>query len=209
MRLSGACIMRYAVFSFTAWMLLCSAAALSRAAKPPMPPGNPGTKGTHFVWTNEDLEKLRSRGLISIVGPGQEETPKAQSPPAQPYERAKDPDWYAVEAAKLRQEIQASEAQLQSFRNALAAAQDNRIPSGGFKLDQVNAGLTPNDEIAIRGQRNKECGPLPSVTPGATTVTLALPSGPTSKFGKSPACGPSGLFFPCFFASGLKCGPAL
>ncbi len=148
--------MRYAVFSFTAWMLLCGAAALSRAAKPPMPPGNPGTKETHFVWTNEDLEKLRSRGLISIVGPGQEETPKAQSPPAQPYERAKDPDWYAAEAAKLRQEIQASEAQLQSFRNALVAAQDNRIPSSGFKLDQVNAGLTPNDEIAIRGQHIKE-----------------------------------------------------
>ena len=148
--------MRCAVFSFAAWMLLCSAAAPLRAAKPPMPPGNPGTKETHFVWTNEDLEKLRSRGLISIVGPGQQETPKEQSSPAQPYERAKDPGWYAAEAAKLRQEIQANEAQLQSFRNALAAAQDNHMPSGGFKLDQVNAGLTPNDEIAIREQRIKE-----------------------------------------------------
>src|SRR3989442_14041971 len=119
--------MRYAVFSFTAWMLLCSAAALSRAAKPPMPPGNPGTKETHFVWANEDLEKLRSRGLSAIVGPGQEETPKAQSPPAQPYERAKHPDSYALEAAKRRQEIQVSHWRLQRSRNPLAAGQGTRI----------------------------------------------------------------------------------
>src|SRR5688572_6771244 len=36
----------------------------------------------------------------------------------------------------------------------------------------------------------------------------AVPSAATVKFGRSPACGPSGLLRPCFFLNGLKCGPA-
>lgn len=145
--------MRYAVFSFTAGMLLCNAAVSSRPAEPPKTPRYSTTKEAHFVWTNEDLEKLRSRGLISIIGPGQEESRKETSSPSQPYERAKDPDWYSAEAAKLRDEIETNKAQLQRFRDTLAAAQANRTTSGAFALDQVNAGLTPNDEIAIRQRR--------------------------------------------------------
>ena len=137
-------------------MLLFNAAVSSRPAEPPKTPRDPTTKEAHFVWTNEDLEKLRSRGLISIIGPGQEETRQELASPSQPYERTKDPDWYAAEAAKLRLEIETNHAQLQRFRGALAAVQASGSASGGFKLDQVNAGLTPNDEIAIRQQRIKD-----------------------------------------------------
>src|SRR5271169_6053386 len=63
------------------------------------------------VWTSEDMDQLRARGLISIVGP---EVNQAAAPPAPtataPTEpaapvynsRLEDPEWYAEQAAKLQ-----------------------------------------------------------------------------------------------------------
>src|SRR6267143_6525739 len=49
---------------------------------------------------------------------------------------------------------------------------------------------------------------LPIFTSLFTMVVFAAPSGPTTKFGMSPAWCPSGFSRPCFFPSGLKCPPA-
>src|SRR5258707_12409990 len=57
-----------------------------------------------MVWTNDDLEKLHRLGLISIVGRIDEERPTPASAPG-PYVKTQDPEWYAEQAAKLRDEL--------------------------------------------------------------------------------------------------------
>ena len=53
------------------------------------------------VWTNDDLEKLHTQGLISIVGQVDEEGPTWTSVP-ETYVKTQDPGWYAEQAANLR-----------------------------------------------------------------------------------------------------------
>ena len=71
-----------------------------------------------MVWTNDDLEKLRSLGLISIVGRIDEERPTSAPAPG-PYVRTQDPEWYAAEAARLRDELDRRETQLHEYRQAI------------------------------------------------------------------------------------------
>src|SRR5206468_2881860 len=47
-----------------------------------------------------------------------------------------------------------------------------------------------------------------SVAAWVMASRLAVPSAPTTRLGRSPACEPSGLSRPCFFPVGLKCAPA-
>jgi len=57
------------------------------------------------VWTNDDLDKLHDLGMISIIGREDDERPASAPPPA-PYLRTKDPEWYAEQAARLRDELE-------------------------------------------------------------------------------------------------------
>ena len=59
------------------------------------------------------------------------------------------------------------------------------------------------------GFADTEGNPTTDMPTTLTTVTFAVPLAATVKFIMSPACGPSGLCSPCFFAAGLKCGPAV
>jgi hypothetical protein len=68
-----------------------------------------------MVWTSDDLEKLHALDLISIVGRIDEEEPASTSP-TEPYRRRQDPEWYAVQAAKLRDELESRQAQLREYR---------------------------------------------------------------------------------------------
>jgi hypothetical protein len=109
------------------------------------------------VWTNEDMDQLRARGLISIVGPAVNEAAAAATPAATaPTEaagpiynsRLEDPEWYAEQVAKLQAELDERESALQEQRMALAQAAD-RITQPGIVLDKKNAGVTPDASIAI------------------------------------------------------------
>lgn len=56
------------------------------------------------VWTNDDLERLHSLGLISIVGQIDQEEPKPATARSE-YVKTQDPEWYAEESARLRDEL--------------------------------------------------------------------------------------------------------
>ncbi len=107
------------------------------------------------VWTNDDLEKLHSLGLISIVGRIDEERPTSASAPA-PYVGTQDPEWYAEQAAKLRDELERRRAQLREYRQALEGAQSLRETTGGINLDEGDVGITPEAGIEILQQRLNE-----------------------------------------------------
>ena len=101
-----------------------------------------------MVWTNDDLEKLRSLGLISIVGRIDEERPPSAPAPA-PYVRTQDPQWYAAEAARLRDELDRRETQLHEYRQAIDDVRDLRTTTGGVTLDEGDIAITPEVGIEI------------------------------------------------------------
>jgi hypothetical protein len=109
------------------------------------------------VWTNEDMDQLRARGLISIVGPEVNEAAAPATPVAtEPTEaaspaynsRLEDPEWYAEQAAKLQAELDERQAALQQQQTALAQAAD-RNTQPGIALDKNNVGVTPESGLAI------------------------------------------------------------
>lgn len=107
------------------------------------------------VWTNDDVEKLRGRSLISIVGQTDEERPISASMPG-PYMKTQDPEWYAAEAARLRDELEGRRAQLREYQQALDDARSLKKTTGGIDFDEGDAGITPEAGIEILEQRVSE-----------------------------------------------------
>ncbi len=133
-------------------LALVSAAIPLRAANRP----HAGTDSQNpMVWTNDDLEKLHSLGLISIVGRIDEERPTSASV-LSPYVKTQDPEWYAERAAKLRDELERRRAQLREYRRALEDARSLRKTTGGINLDDSDIGITPQAGIEILQQRVNE-----------------------------------------------------
>jgi hypothetical protein len=136
-------------FQLTAAIIALAAFASQAAEKPRPAQGNQNQNKK--VWTNEDVDQLRSRGLISIVGQetseGAAPATSAESAAAQPtgpvYEsRLDDPRWYADVAADLHAQLDKHAADLQQQQEALAMAKD-RVTQPGLSLKQDNAGVTP------------------------------------------------------------------
>jgi hypothetical protein len=143
---------RYLTFSLAISVTLSALAIPLRAANKP----RAGTDSQNpVVWTNDDLEKLHSLGLISIVGRMNEETPKSASPP-QPYVKTQDPGWYAEQASKLRDELERKRAQLGGYRQAIEDARTLKTMTGGMNLDEGDIGITPEAGIKILQQRVNE-----------------------------------------------------
>lgn len=130
-------------------ILACS----SHAAVKPRPAQGEQTQPKK-VWTNEDLDQLRARGLISIVG--QETTQTAAQAPAGPTEetfgvyssRLDDPTWYAQKAADLQAQLDLSMAALQQEQQALADAK-NRVTQPGVSMNQPSIGVTPDGAVDL------------------------------------------------------------
>ncbi len=144
---------RYLTFSLTISMTLSTLAIPLRAANKPRA-GR--LEKNSVLWTNEDLEKLRPLGLISIVGQpntAEDSTPAAMSPP---YAKTRDPEWYAKQAAKLRGELEYRQAQLRQYQQALEEARSLKETTGGINLDDGDIGITPESSIEILQQRVNE-----------------------------------------------------
>ncbi len=133
-------------------LALVSAAIPSRAANRP----HAGTDSQNpVVWTNDDLARLHSLGLISIVGQIDEEKSKSASLPVR-YVRTQDPEWYAEQAARLRDELEHRQAQLREYRRGLEDARSLRQTTGGINLDEGDIGITPEAGIEILQRRVNE-----------------------------------------------------
>jgi hypothetical protein len=131
---------------------LISVAIPLRAAKRP----RAGTdRQNRVVWTNDDLDKLHALGLISIVGPEDDERPASAPVPAQ-YLRTQDPEWYAQQAARLRDELEYRQSQLREYRQALDDARCLKKSTGGIDLIDEYFAVTPEAGIDILQQRVNE-----------------------------------------------------
>jgi hypothetical protein len=128
----------------------------SHAAEKPRPAQGTPTQAKK-IWTNEDLDQLRSRGLISIVGPevsaANESTSSTATAPSEPSfpvynSRLDDPGWYAQQAVDLQAELDKREAALQQEQMALANAADG-ITQPGVAMDKPTIGVTPDAALAI------------------------------------------------------------
>ena len=131
-------------------LALVTAAIPSRAANGPHPRTDRQSK---VVWTNDDLDKLHDRGLISIVG--REDDEKPTWAPAT-YSNTQDPDWYAAQAASLRDELEYRQAQLREYQQAIDDARSLRESTGGIDLVGKDFAVTPEAGIDILQQRVNE-----------------------------------------------------
>jgi hypothetical protein len=102
--------------------LRISLALLPLAARAANKPHAAAESQTIKVWTNDDLEKLRTAGRISIIGPLNQEKPASESAP-QRYEATQNPHWYAEQASGLRDELECRQLQLREYRKKLENAQ--------------------------------------------------------------------------------------
>ena len=144
---------RYLTISLAVSMSLSTLAIPLRAANKPRA-GK--MEKTDVVWTNEDLKRLRSSGLISIVGqpaPAEDATATA-APPA--HVKTQDTEWYAERATKLRNELERRQAELREYRQALDDARSLGEMSGGINLDEGNVGITPEAGIELLQRRVQE-----------------------------------------------------
>src|SRR5258708_24871238 len=135
---------RYLAFSLAISMTVSTLAIPLRAANKP----RAGMEDQKTVWTNDDLERLHDLGLICIVGRMNEETPKSASLP-QPYVKTQDPEGYAEQAARLRDELERRRAQLGGYGQAIEDARSLKTMTGGISLDAGNIGITPEAAIQI------------------------------------------------------------
>ena len=144
--------MRNHPFPLAAVLALLIACSSQAAEKPRPAQGNQNQPKK--VWTNDDMDRLRARGLISIVGQEatQSSTQTTTAPSEAPFpvyaSRLDDPDWYADRAADLQAELDMRVAALQQEQEALTLAKD-RITQPGVALDEPSIGVTPDEAIAL------------------------------------------------------------
>ena len=108
-----------------------------------------------MVWTNDDLDKLHNLSMISIIGREDDER-SASAPPPAPYLRTKDPEWYAEQAARLRDELEYRQSQLRQYQQAIDDARNLRESTGEIDLVGEDFAITPEAGIEILQQRVRE-----------------------------------------------------
>ena len=132
-------------------LTLVTAAIPLRAANRP----HAGTdRQSKIVWTNDDLSKHHNLGLTSIVG--QEGDQPTWAPANAPYLKTQDPNWYAAQAANLRDELEYRQAQLREYRKALDDARSLGKSTGGIDLVDEDFAITPEAGVGILQQHVNE-----------------------------------------------------
>jgi hypothetical protein len=127
----------------------------SRAAEKPRPAQANQAKR---VWTNDDMDQLRARGLITTFNQAPEATPQSAAvipAPATYTPRLQDPDWYAEQAAILQAELDKRGAALREAQASLAQVAEG-ITQPGIAMDKKNVGVTPEAGIAILEAQARE-----------------------------------------------------
>jgi hypothetical protein len=144
--------MRHFSFPIAAAFVLLAACSSHAAEKPR--PAQANQNQPKKVWSNDDLDELRTRGLISIVGQepaaaAARSATSAQAQAAAPVyaSRLDDPQWYADEAADLQAQLDDRRAQLEKQQQAIALAKE-RITQPGLSMDKPDAGVTPAAGVA-------------------------------------------------------------
>ena len=140
---------RYLTFSLAISITLSTPAISLRAANKPRA-GKP--EGATVVWTNNGLERLRAKGLISVVGQVAEQATTEAAAPSS-YVETQDPECYAEQASRLRAELESREAKLQHYRQTLEDVRDLKTVTGGINLKGGDIGITPDAGIEILQQR--------------------------------------------------------
>jgi hypothetical protein len=104
------------------------------------------------VWTNDDLEKIRSLGQLSVVGPFDNEG-STQVLLHRASTNIRDPEWYSAQAARLQDELDQQRAELQSYEQTLEDARSLREMTGGINLEEGHIGLTPESAMQMLRER--------------------------------------------------------
>jgi hypothetical protein len=147
--------MRTYPFAFLAILAVVSANPSRAAEKPRAAQANQAKK----VWTNEDMDNLRARGLISIFGPEAPattaETATTPSEPATYSSRLEDPEWYAEKAAGLQAELDKRASELREAQTNLALVKD-RITQPGIAMDKSSPGITVDATLAMLDAQVRE-----------------------------------------------------
>jgi hypothetical protein len=94
------------------------------------------------VWTNDEIDTLRSKQGVSVVG---NRTPQKVSATSKLYSREKDPAWYRSQMAPLRAEIDKLDPQIAKLRAFLsgqnlsdpATMHEHLVPSPKDQLSQM------------------------------------------------------------------------
>lgn len=126
--------------------------AAVRAANKPHAPAD---TQTIKVWTNDDLERLHDVAPISIVGRADQEEATSESG-TRSHEVTRDPDWYAKQASRLRNELEYRQVQFHRYQKALRDAQSLRETTGGINLIDEDFAITPEAGMEILRQRVAE-----------------------------------------------------
>ena len=133
----------------------------SPAAEKPRPAQTTQSKQPKKVWTDDDMDQLRARGLISTFNVAPETTAEAPAPPPEPApnttytSRLEDPDWYAQRASDLQAELDKREAALREAQANLAQAAEG-ITQPGVAMDKSNVGVTPEAGLDILAAQVRE-----------------------------------------------------
>jgi len=128
--------------------IILMAIPLSAANRPATGTDSQNTK----VWTNDDLEKIRSLGQLSVVGPSDNEgSTQALVPRAST--NIQDPEWYSAQAARLQGELDQQRAELQSYKQTLEDARSLREMTGGINLEEGHIGLSPESAMQMLRER--------------------------------------------------------
>jgi hypothetical protein len=139
--------MRTYTFPLAAIVALAVVFPTRAAEKPPSAQAAKAKK----VWTNDDMDQLRARGLISTFNVAPEtaaQSPAAPSEPATFAARTEDPAWYADQAAVLQAELDKRESALREAQANLRQAAEG-ITQPGIAMDKKNEGITPEAGIAV------------------------------------------------------------
>jgi hypothetical protein len=143
-------MMRAFHFSLAAVLALTIVFPSLAAEKPHSAPTNPSSQ-IKKVWTNEDMDQLRARGLITTFSAAAEmsaEVPAAPPEPGTLSSRTEDPAWYARQASVLQAELDERETVLHDAQARVALAKQ-RITQPGIDMDKGNVGITPAAGLAI------------------------------------------------------------
>jgi hypothetical protein len=114
---------------------------------------------TRRIWTNADMDDLRARGLISIVGTETAAVAPAPAPAQFPVyaARTEDPAWYAAEATDLQAQLSTRAVALAQAQDNLLQARDGRGTTGSFDMAAGDTyGVTAEERIAFLAAQVQE-----------------------------------------------------